>query len=157
MNVPKSRRVAQWRMAWAGQAFAIAIHVVDEAWNDFLAFYNPAVSGLRADYPWAPLPMFTFDQWIVGLILGVLILIGLTPFVSPGRPWIRLLSYALALLMIVNALSHTLISIWLDEPIPGAFSSPVLLVTAVCLLVTTWRARHAKPRRVLARGGGGAR
>ena len=73
-----------------------------------------------------------------------LLLVGLTPFVSLGRPWIRLLSYALAVLMIVNALGHTLISIWLREPMPGAFSSPVLLVTAIALLVTTWRAQVAR-------------
>jgi len=131
-------------MAWAGLAVAIAIHVVDETWNDFLSFYNPAVDGIRADYPWVPLPTFSFDQWLLGLILGILLLVGLTPFVSLGRPWIRLLSYALAVLMIVNALGHTLISIWLREPMPGAFSSPVLLVTAIALLVTTWRAQVAR-------------
>jgi hypothetical protein len=131
-------------MAWAGLAVAIAVHVVDETWNDFLSFYNPAVDGIRANYPWVPLPTFSFDQWLLGLILGILLLIGLTPFVSAERTWLRTLSLVFAVLMIANALGHTVMSIWLGEPIPGVYSSPLLLVAAIALFVTAWRAQVAR-------------
>jgi hypothetical protein len=43
--------------------------------------------------------------------------------------------------MIANAIGHILVSIWLREFAPGVYSSPVLLLAAVALLVTTVQSR----------------
>jgi hypothetical protein len=45
--------------------------------------------------------------------------------------------------MTVNALGHLGGSLYWGRAAPGMFSSPVLLASALALLVTTHRARHS--------------
>ncbi len=134
-------RVRQWRAAWVALACALALHVTDEALTGFLPLYNGIVRGIRAQYAWAPLPVFTFPVWLGGLALGVLVLLGLTPLVSRGRPWIRVVSLVLAVIMVGNALGHFGGSLYWQRAAPGVYSSPFLLAAALGLFVTALRAR----------------
>ena len=84
-------RVIQWRRAWLCLAFALGIHVTDEALTEFLPVYNGVVRAVRAQHSWVPLPTFTFPIWLGGLILGVILLLALTPIVSRGVRWIRVM------------------------------------------------------------------
>lgn len=142
MSEPVSVRIRQWRAAWVLLACAIALHVTDEAVTGFLPVYNEIVRGIRTRHPWVPLPTFTFPVWLGGLVLGVLLLLGLTPFVSRGQSWIRIASLVLAVFMVANALGHFGGSLYLGRAAPGAYSSPFLLIAAAGLFITAWRARH---------------
>jgi hypothetical protein len=141
MEATMARRIAQWRAAWVGLAVALGLHVTDEALTGFLPVYNQAVEGIRADHRWVPLPTFTFPVWLGGLILGVLLLLALTPAVSRGARWIRVVSLILGMLMTGNALGHIGASVYRGKLAPGVYSSPLLLTAAVALLVTASRAR----------------
>jgi hypothetical protein len=133
--------IARWRMAWVGLALALGLHVTDEALTGFLPVYNGIVEGLRAQYPWVPMPTFTFPVWLGGLILGVVLLLALTPMVTRRARWIRVVSLILGVIMTGNAFGHLGASIYWGRPAPGVFSSPILLIAAIALLVTASRAR----------------
>jgi hypothetical protein len=134
-----SRR-AQWRAAWLGLAGALALHVADEALSGFLLVYNGVVASIRSKVPWVPLPTFTFPVWLGGLILGILLMLGLTPSVSRGTRWIRIASLTLAVLMVGNAIGHVGASMYWGRPAPGVYSSPVLFMASVALLIAASRA-----------------
>lgn len=136
-----AKQIHNWRAAWVGLAVALALHVTDEALTGFLPVWNDIVEGIHANYPWVPLPTFTFPVWLAGLILGILLLLALTPVVSTGARWIRVVSLVLSILMIGNALGHLGASLYWGRVAPGAYSSPVLLLAAVALLITAARAR----------------
>lgn len=132
----------RWGISWLGLASALAIHVADEALTGFLPLYNSTVSGIRESYPYLPLPTFTFPFWLGGLIGAILLLYLLSPLVFAGRIWIRYLSYALSILMILNGLGHMGASLYWGTFAPGVYSSPILVLAAVALLVTTIQARN---------------
>ena len=134
----KTRR---WGIAWIGLVLALALHVTDEALTGFLPLYNSTVESIRNTYPWVPLPTFIFPAWLGGLIIGVLALLALSPLVFGGTPWLRILSYVLGVIMVANALGHIGASFYLGYPAPGVYSSPVLLFSAVALLVTAYGSR----------------
>jgi hypothetical protein len=118
---------------------AIALHVADEALSGFLPRYNSYIEYLRASNFWLPFPTFTFQAWLSGLILGVLILLSLSPLVFAGRRFLQPFAFFLGILMVANGLGHIGISIYLGELAPGVYSSPILLVAALALLITTRR------------------
>jgi hypothetical protein len=136
--------MAQWRTAWLVLALAFGLHVSDEALTGFLPVYNSLVDGIRAKHPWVPLPTFTFPIWLGGLIVAVLFLLALTPVVARGARWVRALSVILGVLMTGNALGHIGASVYWGEPAPGVYSSPILLLAALALLVTASRAKVQK-------------
>ena len=122
--------------AWVALALALGLHVADEALHDFLSVYNPAVRALRERLPWLPLPTFTFPVWLIGLILGVLLLLSLYPLARRRTRWVVLAAYPLGVLMTLNALQHLAGSLYLRRPMPGVYSSPVLLAASLWLLRT---------------------
>ncbi len=113
--------------AWVALAVALALHVADEALNDFLSFYNPFVRNTL-------FPTFTFDVWITGLIAAVLLLLALTPLVIRGARWPAIASYILGGFMILNALGHLGGSLAFRRWLPGVYSSPLLLLAAANLI-----------------------
>lgn len=129
--------------AWLALCFALGAHVTDEALTGFLAVYNPTAMALREKLPWLPLPVFHFETWLAGLILAVLVLLALSVFVSRGARWTRPAAYALAIMMTANALGHTagtlfgrtVASVPFPRPMPGFYSSPLLLAASIWLLV----------------------
>jgi hypothetical protein len=127
------------RAAWAWLVAALALHVVDEATTGFLAVYNPTVRALRESLGWFPMPEFTFDVWLGGLAVLVLVLAALTPIVDRESGVVRGFVVAFAALMILNGLGHTLgtiagrtvASIQFERPMPGFWSSPLLIACGV--------------------------
>ena len=126
-------------IAWVCLALALALHVADEALTGFLPVYNSIVESVRESWWWIPLPTFGFDMWLAALVLGVLLLLGLSPLVFAGKSYMRPFAWILGILMVGNALGHMGASVYWGKPAPGVYSSPVLLTAAVFLILTTAR------------------
>jgi hypothetical protein len=142
----------RWALAWAALCAAFALHVLDEAGNDFLSWYTPNVRAIRARVPWLPIPMFTFRVWITGLTIVVIALAALTPLVRRGHRWLVPVAYVYGIIHVANAISHITVSIAGRWFAPGVYSAPVLLASALWLLYETDHAR----RQVASEGSGGA-
>jgi hypothetical protein len=139
--LPPARR---WGWAWIGLAAALGLHVTDEALTGFLPLYNETVRSTREAVPWLPLPTFTFPVWLGGLVLLVTVLFALSPLIFRGARWLRPVAYFLGVVMTANALGHFGASIALRRLAPGVLSSPVLLLAAITLLISTRRSRPLK-------------
>jgi hypothetical protein len=124
--------------AWVAMAVAIALHVTDEAATDFLSVYNPAVRAIRARLPFLPLPTFTFGVWLSGLVLGILLLLALSPLAFRRTRWIVWVSLPLAVLMFGNGLGHIAGSFYLGRLMPGVYSAPLLLAASAYLFRQAW-------------------
>ncbi len=122
-----------------GVCVALAIHVVDEAATDFLSLWNPFVRSLRAGIPWIPMPTFTFEVWIGGLIAALIILFLLSRYVFKGVRWMRPVAYVFSVIMIGNGVVHIAASFYLGRAASGVYSAPLLLVFAGWLFVATRR------------------
>lgn len=129
-------------LAWVGLCLALAIHVGDEALTDFLSVYNPAVRSIRERVTWLPIPTFSFEVWMGGLIIAVIALSSLTVLALRRAPIMTPLSYALGVLMFANGLVHLAGSLQMQKPMPGVFSAPLLLVASAFLVFTTYRQRR---------------
>jgi len=135
--------------AWLALAIALALHVADEALTGFLGVYNPTVLALRARVPWIPMPIFSPGIWLAGLIAGILLLFALSPWAFRGSRALRRIACILAAIMAVNGLGHiagtvagrTFAEVQFPRPMPGFYSSPVLLAASVWLLVSARRNR----------------
>lgn len=138
-SVPNRRQriVRRHWFAWMSLCAALAIHVVDEALTDFLAFQNPTVLALREQYPSLPLPIFTFEVWLSLLIFAVIALTAVSYFAWKGRWAMRPISYVFAAFMFLNGLLHIAISIYLREFVSGVYSSPLLLAASIVLIAST--------------------
>lgn len=123
--------------AWVALTVALALHVADEAANDFLSVYNPAVRSLRERLPFLPLPEFTFAVWLSGLIAAVIILLALSPAAFRGARWLRIVSWPYGVIMLLNGLGHIGGSIYFGRLMPGVYSAPLLLAASVYLLRAT--------------------
>ena len=125
--------------AWMSLCLALAAHVFDEAMTDFLSVYNPTVQAIRQKFQFFPMPVFTLEVWLTGLIAAIIILLLLAPFAFRQRGWIRLLSYPFAILMLLNGLGHIAGSFYLGRLAPGVYSAPLLLAGSIYLL---WSVRR---------------
>jgi hypothetical protein len=132
--------------AWLLLVSALGIHAIDEAATGFLAFYNPLVLSIRSRWSWFPMPTFTFGPWLAGLGILVLVLVLLAPAVRRGAVGTRLASWALSIIMFMNGLAHLVGSLYFQRWLPGATSSPFLLVASVMLARATWERRGADLR-----------
>ena len=149
--------------AWILLCLSLVAHVTDEALTGFLQVYNPTVLALRERIPWLPLPVFRFDVWLAGLLAVSGILLGLSWFVYRGAKWMRPPAYLFAALMIVNGLGHiagtiagrTVASVPVPRPMPGFYSSPLLLAASLYLLVRL-RAPAPRPATAVSSGSGEA-
>lgn len=137
MNRPRNT----YGTPWLFLTLSLALHVFDEAANDFLSFYNPLVMAIRDRVPWLIFPTFTFRIWITGLCIGVAILLLLSPLAYRGSRKLRPLAYFFAILMILNGLQHIAGSLYLHRFVAGVYSSPVLVIAAVSLLLALFRSR----------------
>ena len=126
--------------AWVALCLSFAAHVVDETLTNFLSVYNPAVQAIRKHIPYLPLPTFTFEVWLAGLCLAVVVLLALTPFAFRGARWMALLSYPYGAIMFLNGLQHFAGSIYLGRAMPGVYSAPLLLGASSYLLWATAKA-----------------
>ncbi len=138
LNIDRRNRIRRrhW-WAWMGLCVALAIHVADEAITDFLSLYNPAVLAIRERNPALPLPTFTFESWLSWLVFAVLALVAASYFVWRGRWAMRPISYIFAAVMLLNGLLHIAGSLYMGKMMPGVYTSPLLLVTSVVLIIAT--------------------
>lgn len=128
-------------VAWLALTAAVAVHVWDEAANDFLnTFYNPTVAAVREQFPWFPAPEFTYGAWLSGLIFGVVMLGVMAVPVFAGWRGMIVLAYIYGAIMLLNGLGHTAMSLATASFVPGVYSSPLLLAASVWLLVCARRA-----------------
>ena len=129
-------------IAWIALCLALALHVIDEASTGFLSVYNPTVLALRAKLGFWP-----------GLIVVVLVLLALSPLVFKGVRWMRPIFYVFAVIMLLNGLGHTagtilghtVSSVRFPRPMPGFYSSPLLLLMSVYALLQLRRTRNPQP------------
>lgn len=142
MARPHSAESRKLGWAWVAFCLAVAVHVADEASTGFLPVYNPTIVAVRPQGWWFP-PTFQFRGWLTGLILALLAGLALSPFFFQGRRSVRPLAYFFAVTAgIVNGmghitgtiLGHTVSAVRFSRPMPGFYSSPVLLAAAVYLL-----------------------
>ncbi|HEV8362530.1 MAG TPA: hypothetical protein VGQ52_03345 [Gemmatimonadaceae bacterium] len=117
--------------AWLALTTALALHVVDEASNDFLSFYNPMVLRLRERFSWFPMPTFEFWPWLVGLTLLVVFLFALTPSVKRGGRWVKIAGYPFAFIMLLNGIGHIAFSLTEGRMIAGVYTAPLLLAASL--------------------------
>lgn len=127
--------------AWLLLVGALALHVADEALTGFLAFYNPLVLRLRSRLGFWPMPTFTFEIWLVGLILLVIALALLTPAIRRGAAFAWPASWIFAIIMFGNGIAHLAGSVYYQRWLPGATSAPFLLIASV-LLINSIRSRR---------------
>lgn len=126
--------------AWVLFAAVLATHVLDEAAHDFLSFYNPNVLAIRARLPWFPLPTFSFQGWLFGLLSAVVLLATISPFAFRGKKWLRNVAVPLGLVIgILNGTLHLISSTAMRRFVPGVFSSPFLIIAGALLI---WSARR---------------
>lgn len=128
---------------WLALCAAFALHIVDESVTGFLAVYNPTVASLRQRWAWFPMPQFEFREWLTGLVAGCAVLICLAPLAFRGARWLRPLAWIFAAIMLLNSLGHTLAtvlgrtveSVTFSRPAPGLYSSPLLLVASLWMML----------------------
>jgi len=124
-------------LAWIFLCAALALHVLDEAFTDFLGVYNPAVQAIQERQPLLMLPTFSFNIWLSLLIFAVIALVGVSVFVWKGRWAMRPISYVFAAVMLTNGLLHILHSIYMLKLMPGVYTSPLLLAASIVLVAST--------------------
>jgi hypothetical protein len=121
-------------LAWILLCFTLAVHVLDEALTDFLAFYNPAVESIQKQFPFLPLPTFTFPIWIALLIFAIISLSLLSPFAFGKPRRMKILAWAFGIVMLLNGILHIAVSIYLGKMVSGVFTSPLVLISSIYLL-----------------------
>lgn len=126
-------------IAWILLCLAFVAHVIDEALTDFLSVYNPVASAIRQKLPFLPLPTFTFEIWLTGLIIAVIILLLLSPSAFRRERLISLLSYPYGIIMLGNGLLHIVGSFYLGRMMPGVYTAPLLIASSIYLLWTVYR------------------
>jgi Protein of unknown function with HXXEE motif len=130
--------------AWLLLCCGLALHVFDEASNNFLALYNPTVLAIRKRFPLLPLPTFTFRVWITLLLIAIACLLVLSIYAYRGARWLRGFAYFFAIAMIANGSQHLAASAYLRRFVAGAYSSPLMIAAAVYLLIVLKRTRRAR-------------
>lgn len=140
--------------AWVSLCAALAAHIADESLTDFLSIYNPTVLAIRRNLPSFPMPTFEFNSWLAGLITADAALLCLAPLMFRDTRWIRPAAYLFSGLMLVNGLGHivgtiagrTVASVRFARPMPGFWSSPVLIAASLYLLHQLWNSRKQQER-----------
>ncbi len=128
--------------AWLFLCLAFCAHVADEALTGFLSVYNPTVLAIRARASWFPMPTFEFWRWLIGLTVANLLFLAFTPLAYRNARWLRPIAYLFAVVHFLNGTGHTLGTIFgspvpevhYPRPMPGFYSSPLLLAASVYLL-----------------------
>ncbi len=129
--------------AWLFLVTAFLLHAIDEAATHFLDFYNPLVLDLRHSLGFFPMPTFTFIPWVALLAFAITLGFAVTPLVRRGVRFMRLVLTVAGVIMLLNALGHTLGSVYFGRVLPGFWSSPVLFVAATYALTRAVRWKDA--------------
>lgn len=136
--------------AWVGLCGALGLHIVDEASTGFLSVYNPTVIQLQRKLPFLPMPTFENREWLAGLIAANATLFCLSPLAFRNNSFVRYLAYAFTGIMFMNGIGHTagtiagrtVETVRFSRPMPGFWSSPLLLACSVYLGRQLWKTRE---------------
>ncbi|HZW79650.1 MAG TPA: hypothetical protein VFF50_04185 [Candidatus Deferrimicrobiaceae bacterium] len=123
-QAPPSLSASGFGSPWFALCLAFGLHILDEAATGFLAIYNPTVTVLREHWEWFPMPMYDFRGWLSGLIVAWMLLICLTPVAARGMRGLRALAWIFAIVMFLNGVGHTVLSILGRTVSPLAFPHP---------------------------------
>jgi hypothetical protein len=137
--------------AWLLLNLAFGLHAYEEAVTGFLPIYNQTASGIRTRIPRLPIPVFSRREWLGRLGMGMAFMLALSPKVYWGARWTKPLIRAVSGIMLGNASLHvagtirgrTFSSVQFRRPMPGFYSSPLLVAASLNLLA----ALHAEQRR----------
>jgi hypothetical protein len=141
--------------AWVALCGAFGLHIVDEASTGFLSVYNPTAMELRRLFPFIPAPTFEFREWLVGLVAADAILFGLSPLAFQNNRFVMYLACPFVGIMFANGVGHiagtiagrTVKSVRFARPMPGFWSSPLILVASAYLANEIYRNRANGERR----------
>jgi hypothetical protein len=134
--------MSRLRAAWISLAIAFGLHVADEATHDFLRFYNPNANLIRESLGIPFPPVFSYSEWLGGLVGAFILSILLTPLLDPRRGWTLIAARIWAVIHIINGILHLVTSLSIGRMMPGVLTAPLLLLVAPWLLVETLRARR---------------
>lgn len=133
MNLGDSNQ--RFGVIWLFFGYSLALHVLDEAAHDFLAFYNPNVIAIRRVWPSFFMPVFTFQSWIGSLLCGLGLWMALAPLAFRRPAWMRVLAVPFALIVgIANGCGHLGTSIYYGRLMPGVYTAPLILLAGILLL-----------------------
>ena len=133
MNLGDSNQ--RFGIYWLFFGYTLALHVLDEAGNNFLAVYNPNALAIRHALPWLPIPVFTFQQWVGRLAIALALWLALAPLAFQGVKALKWLAILVAVLVgIGNGLAHIASSIYYGRFMPGVFSALLILLSGIVLL-----------------------
>jgi len=130
-------------VAWLLLCVALGLHVLDEALTGFLPVYNATVRAIRERFRFVRLPIFSFRVWLAGLCIAILAAFSLSPLAFRASGFAVGVAYPFGVLMIGNALGHIGASVYRKRMMPGVYSSPLLLLASVYLLICAERIRNA--------------
>jgi hypothetical protein len=124
--------------AWFLLTTALAVHVIDEAVNSFLPFYNDLVLSIRDSLGFSPMPTFAFPVWVGGLILLILVCYAITPVVGRAWGYYRIPVAIFAVIMIINGCGHIIGSKYFARLLPGFWSSFLLIAGGIYLIYSLY-------------------
>lgn len=123
--------------AWLAAVLALALHVLDEATHDFLAWYNPQALRIRRLLGGVPFPpTFTFWPWLIALAVVTVLLGALTPLAYHDAAALRGAAYVVGAIHVANGLLHITATLVARRPVPGVLSAPFLLAAGLWLLLS---------------------
>lgn len=128
--------------AWLVLTVVLALHVADEALNDFLRYYNPYAERLSESWPWLTLPVFSFPIWISLLITAVVSLALMSLCAYRTFFWTPFAATVYSVVMFANGFLHLAAALRTGSAIPGVYTAPLCMVGALYL----WREAHRVKR-----------
>ena len=103
---------------------ALASHVADEALTEFLSVLNPIVREARGRVGWFPMPEITFEAWLTGLCVLLILLLALSPLAYRGSRVLQMAAYPYAAIMFLNGVGHLAGSVYLGRWARSAIGAP---------------------------------
>jgi len=129
--------------AWFTLSLILLLHILDEAINGFLHFYNENILRIR-DTTGIPFPTFTFPFWFTGLICIDIWLLFLSRYALQGKRVMILLAYPFAFIMLLKSLAYFVGSLCLQQGIPGIITAPLLVYGSLGLFLATLNMKTSK-------------
>jgi hypothetical protein len=135
--------------AWLLLCISLAAHAWDEGAHSFLDYYNATALTLYGHLQgFLPRIDMAFRAWLTIWIVIILAGLVLAPFAFRNAPWMAKLAKVAAFIVLaitigfvlVQARGGTVGSVRFEGPVPGIYTTPLLLFASGYLL---WRLRAA--------------
>ena len=133
----QTRAATRHGVAWIVLIFSLALHVIDEYLTGFLRFYNETLISRL------PLPPLSYAVWLGAAAISIAVLLALAGPVFRGARWALPGSYGFAALMVANGLTHFGASAYYRRPVPGVYSSLLLIAAGANLAICARRRNSA--------------